>query len=100
MMPGDIIYVQELPLESRREKVTVAGAVVSPGVYYLNPGQRISDILEEAGGYTDKAFGCMILVVDIPDKNDKLISIVLGSQDRFGDTKKLIDWVKEAYRWE
>ena len=42
----------------------------------------------------------MVLVVDIPDKNDKIISVILGSQDRFGDTKKLIDWVKSSYRWE
>ena len=60
----------------------------------------IPDIFGGKTGNTDKALGCMILVVDIPDKNDKLISIVLCSQDRFGDTKKLIDWVKEAYRWE
>ena len=60
----------------------------------------IPDIFGGKTGYTDNALGCMILVVDIPDKNDKLISVVLGSQDRFGDTKKLIDWVKEAYRWE
>lgn len=51
-------------------------------------------------GHTDKALGCMILVVDIPNKNDKLISVVLGSQSRFDDTKKLINWVKEAYRWD
>ena len=60
----------------------------------------IPDIFGGKTGNTDKALGCMILVVDIPDKNDKLISIVLGSRSRFDDTKKLIDWVKEAYRWE
>ncbi|MBI2062611.1 MAG: D-alanyl-D-alanine carboxypeptidase [Candidatus Yanofskybacteria bacterium] len=60
----------------------------------------IPDIFGGKTGYTDNALGCMILVVDIPDKNDKLISIVLGSRSRFDDTKKLIDWAKEAYRWE
>ncbi len=60
----------------------------------------IPDIFGGKTGYTDKALGCMILVVDIPDKNDKLISVVLGSRSRFDDTKKLIDWVKSAYRWE
>ena len=60
----------------------------------------IPDIFGGKTGNTDKALGCMILVVDIPDKNDKLISIVLGSRSRFDDTKKLIDWVKEEYRWE
>src|SRR3989338_1907071 len=60
----------------------------------------IPDIFGGKTGYTDGALGCMILVVDIPDKNDKLISIVLGSRSRFDDTKKLIDWVKASYRWE
>lgn len=60
----------------------------------------IPDIFGGKTGYTDGALGCMILVVDIPDKNDKLISVVLGSKSRFEDTKKLVDWVKESYRWE
>ena len=60
----------------------------------------IPDIFGGKTGYTDGALGCMILVVDIPDKNDKLISVILGSRSRFEDTKKLIDWVKEAYRWD
>jgi len=60
----------------------------------------IPDIFGGKTGYTDNALGCMILVVDIPDKNDKLISVVLGSQSRFEDTKKLINWTKEAYRWD
>lgn len=59
----------------------------------------IPDIVGGKTGYTDIALGCMILVVDVPGKNDKLISIVLGSTERFTDTEKLIDWVKRAYEW-
>ncbi|OGN09406.1 MAG: hypothetical protein A3J46_01215 [Candidatus Yanofskybacteria bacterium RIFCSPHIGHO2_02_FULL_41_11] len=60
----------------------------------------IPDIVGGKTGYTEKALGCMILVVDIPDKNDKLIIIVLGSTERFTDTEKLTNWVKRAYSWE
>lgn len=60
----------------------------------------VPDIIGGKTGYTDGAGGCMILVVDIPGENDKIISIVLGSTDRFGDTIKLINWVKSAYRWD
>ncbi len=60
----------------------------------------IPDIVGGKTGNTDGALGCMILVVDIPGKNDKLISVILGSKSRFDDTKKLIDWVKGSYRWE
>ena len=60
----------------------------------------IPDVVGGKTGYTDIALGSMILIVDIPGKNDKIISIILGSKDRFGDTQKLLDWVKTAYSWE
>lgn len=60
----------------------------------------IPDIIGGKTGYTDGALGCMILVVDVPGKNDKLISIVLGSAERFTDTEKLVNWVKRAYSWD
>jgi serine-type D-Ala-D-Ala carboxypeptidase (penicillin-binding protein 5/6) len=60
----------------------------------------LPDISGGKTGYTDGALGCMILIVDIPGHKDKIISIILGSKDRFGDTKKLIDWITDAYRWE
>ena len=58
------------------------------------------DIIGGKTGYTDNALGCMILIVDVPGKNDRLISIVLGSKDRFGDTQKLIEWTRSSYRWD
>ena len=60
----------------------------------------IPDVVGGKTGYTDIALGSMILIVDIPGKNDKMISIILGSKDRFGDTQKMLDWVKTAYSWE
>ena len=60
----------------------------------------IPDIIGGKTGNTDKALGCMLLVVDIPGKNDKIISIVLGSAERFTDTEKLVNWTKRAYSWD
>lgn len=60
----------------------------------------VPNIIGGKTGYTDKALGCMLLVVDIPGKNDKIISIVLGSVERFTDTEKLVDWTKRAYNWQ
>lgn len=59
----------------------------------------IPDIVGGKTGYTENASGCMILVVEVPGKNDKLISIVLGSAERFTDTENLIVWIKKAYTW-
>jgi D-alanyl-D-alanine carboxypeptidase len=60
----------------------------------------LSDIVGGKTGYTDTALGCMILIVDIPKQNDKIISIVLGSHGRFEDMKNLVQWATRAYRWE
>ena len=59
----------------------------------------IKDIIGGKTGFTDGALQCMILVTSVPNYPGKLISIVLGSQDRFGDTQKLIEWTRTAYRW-
>lgn len=60
---------------------------------------QIPGILGGKTGYTENALGCMVLVVQIPNKNDKIISIILGSRERFTDTKKLVEWTKQAYTW-
>ncbi len=64
----------------------------------------LSDIVGGKTGYTDSALGCMILIVDAPSsiggQNNRIIAIVLGSHNRFGDMKNLISWAKRAYRWQ
>ncbi|MBI4160671.1 MAG: D-alanyl-D-alanine carboxypeptidase [Candidatus Yanofskybacteria bacterium] len=50
-------------------------------------------------GYTDNALGTMALMVGVSGGEDRLISIVLGAHDRFGETSGLINWAKKAYRW-
>lgn len=51
-------------------------------------------------GYTEVALGCMIMIVRVPEYPSSVISIVIGSRDRFGDTQKLFDWSTRAYRWK
>lgn len=60
----------------------------------------IKDLIGGKTGYTEGAGQCMILVTNVPGYPSKIISIVLGSQDRFGDTQKLIEWTRTAYRWQ
>jgi D-alanyl-D-alanine carboxypeptidase len=60
----------------------------------------IPNIIGGKTGYTDSALGCLVLVVEISEENDNMVSVVLGSNDRFGDTEKLVNWIKRAYRWE
>jgi len=59
---------------------------------------KVPGIIGGKTGYTDGALGCLILVVKDPQKGDTLLSIVLGSRGRFGDTKALLGWAATAYR--
>ena len=61
---------------------------------------RIPDIIIGKTGYTDDALETMVLKVGINGDRDSIISVVLGSKDRFAETEKLIQWVKTAYRWQ
>lgn len=49
-------------------------------------------------GYTVKAGRCLLSVFE--KDNYYLITIILGSNDRFGETKTLIDWIDKAYNWQ
>jgi serine-type D-Ala-D-Ala carboxypeptidase (penicillin-binding protein 5/6) len=40
------------------------------------------------------------LVTYIERDNHKIIIALLGSQDRFGETKELIDWIFSNYKWQ
>lgn len=49
-------------------------------------------------GWTEHAGEC--LVTDTIRDGNEVIVVVLGSQDRFGDSKTLIEWAYQAYSWE
>jgi D-alanyl-D-alanine carboxypeptidase (penicillin-binding protein 5/6) len=40
------------------------------------------------------------LVTYIERDGHRVIIVLLGSQDRFGETKQLIDWIFESYEWQ
>lgn len=50
-------------------------------------------------GYTEEAGECMITAARAKN-GDTLISVVLNSPDRIGETKKLLNWAQEAFIWE
>ncbi|MDP3004300.1 MAG: serine hydrolase [Candidatus Azambacteria bacterium] len=55
---------------------------------------KVDEVMAGKTGYTDEAGGSLILL----NKNN-IITVVLGSPDRFGESEKLIQWLKEAYIW-
>lgn len=49
-------------------------------------------------GHTEAAGLCFIAIIE-NDKGNKIITIVLDSPDRFGETKKLASWAFRSYIW-
>lgn len=60
---------------------------------------KIPDIIAGKTGYSDEANGCLLIVAQI-NENNKIITVVLGSSDRFGETEQLLNWLKAAYIWK
>ena len=61
---------------------------------------QMPNIIGGKTGYTEGALGCMLLVVEVSPKGDKIISIILGSNERFTDTRTLVQWTQQAYLWQ
>jgi len=61
---------------------------------------KIPGIIIGKTGNTAGALGTMTLVVKVGDGSNELIVVVLGSNDRFGETAKLVDWAQQAYKWQ
>lgn len=90
--------ITETLTTAQADAVTITGKVY----HLINTDQLLTvipDILIGKTGNTEGALGTMALAVKINNAEDGLISIILGSQDRFGETKTLIDWGKKAHKW-
>jgi len=48
-------------------------------------------------GWTPQSGECFVGLADFADH--KVVTVVLASEDRFGDTQKLINWIKDAVYW-
>ncbi len=55
---------------------------------------KVSEVVAGKTGYTDEAGGSLILLTE-----NNIITVVLGSPDRFSESEKLIQWLKSAYIW-
>lgn len=60
---------------------------------------KLPGIIGAKTGETDAAGQCLLLVLESPNHRGFLVNVILGSQDRFGDMEKLVDWAKDAYSW-
>lgn len=59
---------------------------------------RVEGIKGVKTGWTKEAGECLVSYVERNGKG--VILVVLGSQDRFGETAQLVDWAFANYQWE
>ena len=56
LQPRDILNIKEIPLWREMEVAEIRGEVRFPGRYPIRRGERLSSLLQRAGGLTDMAF--------------------------------------------
>jgi protein involved in polysaccharide export with SLBB domain len=83
LKPFDVISIRKMPQYQFTKSVSISGASLFPGKYVISkPNERVGDIIQRAGGLTDKANegGVKIIrsleVIDLDNKSS-LTSIVI-----------------------
>jgi len=61
--------------------------------------QRFPELLGGKTGYTEEAGNCMITAFEAPNNQGIIISVIMDSQDRMGESASLIEWTKSAFLW-
>ena len=59
---------------------------------------RIVGVKGVKTGWTLNAGECLVTYVE--KSGQKIIIVLLGSQDRFGETEGLIDWIFANFEWK
>jgi len=59
---------------------------------------RVDGVLGVKTGWTESARENLVTYVERDGK--KIMIVLLSSQDRFGETEELIDWIFENYEWQ
>ncbi|HAW57547.1 MAG TPA: hypothetical protein DCX03_00805, partial [Bacteroidales bacterium] len=56
LITGDRVVVRDISEYNKMEYVTLAGEVKFPGKYPIKKGEKLSSVIERAGGFTDNAY--------------------------------------------
>jgi protein involved in polysaccharide export with SLBB domain len=56
LKPYDRVFVKRIPEWQEKRFVNISGEINFPGKYIIKKGERLSSLIERAGGFTDKAY--------------------------------------------
>lgn len=104
----DLIRVSEIAMENpyfaeivgtKETKVTSVDGKIEHKLTNIN--ELLGSVDGVAGvktGWTENARENLVTYIERDGR--KIMIALLGSQDRFGETKELIEWIFENYKWE
>lgn len=80
---------------------TASGDAKFPNQHYLNnTNQLLFEMPEVTGVKTGTTNGAgQVLVALVEKEGRQVLFVVMGSEDRYQDTKKLMSWVDQAFDW-
>lgn len=83
------------------KKITLATADQSVSRTFINLNELLGEVPGVIGvktGKSDEAGECLITYVT--RDSHAIITVILGSESRFTESKSLIDWVYQTYEWQ
>jgi len=88
-------------VQTKEKRVTNIDGKIT---HYLKTTDELLDdkdvqVLGIKTGQTPEALGCLLTLAKINNSHEVIVA-VLGSPDRFGETKKLIQWVEKNVEWK
>ncbi len=93
----DILEQQELDLYTREGIFHHTMLNTNPLLHYT---EWPTKILGGKTGSTPQAKESLLLLLESPDHQGYIINIILGSDDRFQETRTLLRWILESYQWQ
>jgi serine-type D-Ala-D-Ala carboxypeptidase (penicillin-binding protein 5/6) len=108
MSAYDVLTLARILLQNKFVKTAVAkpyfeGTSVDGKFFHekATTNKLLSSFLNLKGmktGFTYFAGECFVALGETKG-GDEVLTVILGSQDRFGETKKLISWIYDAFEW-
>lgn len=99
---GKFLYHHRLIKKIATIKTTQVTSVSGDYTHQLESTNKLLDSYLKINGLktgtTDDAGRCLIAIAENQEGHE-IVTVVLNSQDRFGESKILIDWVFRAFKW-
>lgn len=93
----DILEQQELDLYTKEGIFHHTMINTNP---LLDYSEWPAKILGGKTGSTPQAKESLLLLLESPDHKGYIVNIILGSDDRFQETRTLLRWILESYQWQ